>query len=73
MGNPMNNHCEAATDLGQPLVTYFNKSYPSDNYNIDYNYYILEVLERIDNIEKSKKAKAFVDSLAPTQQLTLFN
>lgn len=71
-GNPMNNHCEAATALGQPLITYFNKSYLSDNYNIDYNYYILEVLERIDKIEKTKKAKAFVDSLNPTQQLTLF-
>lgn len=71
-GNPMNNHCEAETDLGQPLVTYFNKFFESKDYGIDYNYYILEVLERIDNLEKTKKAKGFVDSLNPTQQLTLF-
>jgi len=72
MGDPMNNHCEAATDLGQPLVTYFNKAFEAEDYKIDYNYYILEVLERIDNIEKTRKAQAFIESLSPTQQLKLF-
>lgn len=71
-GDPMNNHVNAPNALGQPLVTYFNKFYKKDNYNIDYDQYILEVLERIDNLEKSRKAKSFVDNLRPTQQLTLF-
>ena len=71
----MNNHCEAETDIGQPLVTYFNRFFKSDNYNIDYNYYILETLERIDAIEKTKKAKAFVESVKSKScgsQLKLF-
>jgi len=71
-GNPMNNHVNAPTELGQPKVTYFNKAYEANDYKIDYNHYILEVLERIDAIEKSKKVKAFVESLSPTQQLSLF-
>lgn len=72
MGNPMNNHVNAPNALGQPLVTYFNKKFESNDYGIDYNFYILEALERIDNIEKTRKAKAFVDSLSSTQQLSLF-
>lgn len=72
MGNPMNNHCEAPNELGQPLVTYFNAFYNKDNYNIDYNYYILQTLQRIDNIEKTKKAVAFIESLSRTQQLSLW-
>lgn len=71
-GYPMNNHVNAPTDLGQPKVTYFNKFFHIDDYKVDHNHYILEVLERIDAIEKSKKAKAFVESLNPTQQLSLF-
>jgi len=71
-GNPMNNHVNAPTELGQPLITYFNRKFESEDYGIDYNHYILHVLERIDNIEKTKKAKAFVDALNPGQQLTLF-
>lgn len=71
-GKPMNNHVNAPTDLGQPLVRYFNKFFEADDYKIDYNHYILEVLERIDAIEKTKKAKAFLDGLNPGQQLSLF-
>lgn len=71
-GNPMNNHVNAPTELGQPLVTYFNRFFEAEDYKIDYNHYILEVLEKIDGIEKTKKAKAFIDSLNPGQQLTLF-
>lgn len=72
MGKPMNNHVNAPNLLGQPFITYFNRYFPSENYKIDYNQYILETLERIDNLEKTKKAKAFADSLSPTQQLSLF-
>lgn len=71
-GNPMNNHVNAPTALGQPKITYFNKAFESKDYGIDYDHYILETLERIDNIEKTKKAKAFIDSRGPSQQLTLF-
>ena len=68
----MNNHVNAPNLLGQPLVTYFNKFFESENYKIDYDQYILDTLERIDALEKTKKAKAFVESLSGTQQLTLF-
>ena len=74
-GDPVNNHCEAETDIGQPLITYFNRFFESDDYKIDYNYYILETLERIDSIEKTRKAKAFVDSIKAEKggnQLSLF-
>lgn len=71
-GKPMNNHVNAPTELGQPLVTYFNRFFEANDYKIDYNHYILEVLERIDAIEKTKKAKSFVDGLNPGQQLSLF-
>lgn len=72
MGKPMNNHVNAPNDLGQPLITYFNRFIDKEDYKIDYNQYILETLERIDGLEKTRKAKAFVDGLKPTQQLTLF-
>jgi len=71
-GKPMNNHVNAPTALGQPLITYFNRFFEAEDYKIDYNHYILEVLERIDAIEKTKKAKAFLDGLNPGQQLSLF-
>ncbi len=72
MGKPMNNHVNAPNELGQPLITYFNKFFHSDDYQIDYNQYIVEALERIDNIEHTRKAKSFIEKLGPTQQLTLF-
>lgn len=73
-GKAMNNHCEAATEIGQPLVTYFNQEYslPIKDYNIDYSYYILEALERIDKIEKTNKLKNYVESLRPQKQMSLF-
>lgn len=71
-GKPMNNHCEAPTELGQPKVTYFNKAFHKDDYQVDYDYYILEVLERIDNITRTKKKKAYIDSKNPGQQLSMF-
>lgn len=71
-GKPMNNHVNAPTALGQPLVRYFNKFFKAEDYKIDYNHYILETLERIDEIEKTKKAKAFVNGINPGPQLGLF-
>lgn len=71
-GAPVNNHCEAANDIGQPKVTYFNKWEKRDDYQIDYSYYILQTLERIDKIEKTNKAKMYVESLRPQIQGSLF-
>lgn len=74
-GNEMNNHCEATDKdfpwMGQPKVTYFNRFYKSDNYDINYSYYILETLKRIDNICKTKMAKNYADKFK-VQQTTLF-
>jgi hypothetical protein len=77
-GEPMNNHVEAQDKdypwMGQPLLKYFNKGYQHEmfsNYNINYSYYILETLKRIDKIEKTKKAQAYADQFK-TKQGSLF-
>lgn len=75
-GKPVNNHCEAIdadfpwTD--QPKVTYFNKFFFSNDYKINYDYYILEVLKRIDAICKTKKAVSYAEKLKPQIQISLF-
>ncbi len=73
-GDEMNNHCEAIDKdfpwMGQPKVKYFNKIIKHDDiskYNINYSYYILETLKRIDSIEKTKKAKNYADSFKTKQ------
>ncbi len=75
-GDPMNNHCVAIDKdfpwLGQPKVTYFNKFFKSKNYDIDYTYYILEVLKKIDKICKAKMAKNYAEQFKPVKQTTLF-
>jgi hypothetical protein len=78
-GGPMDNYCEAPPALypwlGEPLMTYFNKGFKKDNikdYNIDYDFYILEALKRIDKIEGTKKSKQFAEKFKPTQQGSLF-
>lgn len=77
-GNMMNNHCEATDKdfpwMGQPLVKYFNRAFPVKDfseYNINYSYYILETLKRIDKIQKTKIAKTYADQFKHTQ-LSLF-
>jgi len=69
---PMNNQCEAPTELGQPHITYFNKAWKADDYGIDYDYYIHKTLKRIDKIEKTKKLESFVQKINGTQQMLLF-
>jgi hypothetical protein len=71
-GDEMNNQCEAPNDVGQPKVTYFNKGWKAENYDIDYDYYIYKTLKRIDKIEKSKKAESFIQKLSGTKQMSLF-
>jgi hypothetical protein len=77
-GKPVNGNCEAVSKkypwLGQPLVTYFNKAgeiKPIHEYDINYDYYIMQTLKKIDNIEKTRKAAKFADSLK-TEQISLF-
>jgi len=71
-GDDMNNQCEAPNELGQPLVTYFNKAWKSEDYGIDYDQYIYKTLSRIDKIEKTRKAASFVQKAHGTQQMSLF-
>lgn len=78
-GDPMNNHCEAEDKdypwMGQPKLTYFNKAYtPKEfkDYNIDYPYYILETLKRIDNVQKTKLARSYCDRFKSQIQTSLF-
>lgn len=72
-GKPMNNHCEATDSdfpwMGQPKLHYFNKgeSRPIREYNINYSYYILETLKKIDKIEKTRKSDAYADKFKTTQ------
>lgn len=69
-------YCEAPHKdffwLGEPKLTYFNQAYKSDNYNIDYKFYIVDALERIDKIEKTKKAKNYAESFKQRTQGSLF-
>lgn len=62
----------AADAIGNIHTQYFNQFEEKDNYNIAYNHYILKVLDRIDAIEKTKKAKSYADTFKPQQQLTMF-
>lgn len=74
-GDEVNNQCNAPDkdyNLGQPLVTYFNKIFKSEDYGIDYSYYIIETLKRIDAIEKTKKAQSYFQSQQPQKQMSLF-
>jgi hypothetical protein len=78
-GDPMDNYVEAMDKnypwLGDPKLKYFNKAFPVKNfkdYQIDYSYYILEALKRIDKIEKTKKAKTYAEQFKPSQQTSLF-
>lgn len=77
-GNPMNNHCEAIDKdffwMGQPKLKYFNKGEIHEDfskYDVNYSYYILETLKRIDAIEHTQKAKTYADSFK-TEQLSFF-
>jgi len=73
-GVEMNNHCEAPSKdfpwMGQPKCAYYNipvQHKDFSKYDINYKYYILETLERIDLIEKTKKAKVYADTFKTTQ------
>ncbi len=75
-GDPMNNYCEAPNKdfewLGEPKLQYFNRAFKEEDYDIDYTYYILQTLERIDKIEKSNQALKYAERFKPTIQTSLF-
>lgn len=73
-GDPMDNHCEAADKdffwMGQPEIKCFNEAKLEDDfkkYDVNYSYYIIQTLKRIDAIEKTKKAKLYTDSFKALQ------
>lgn len=54
-------HCESSSRVNeqyQPLVTYFNTFEQKDDYQIDYEYYILQAKALLYKIERGKKLKA---------------
>lgn len=69
---PMNVCLNANDQIGDIYVQYFNQFEEKENYNIDYRRYILPVLEKIDAIEKTKKAEAYSNKFKPQQQLKMF-
>lgn len=72
----VDSYCEAPHKdffwLGEPKMTYFNQAFISADYKIDYKFYVINALERIDKIEKTKKAKTYAESFKPTTQGSLF-
>lgn len=77
--NPVDAYCEAEDKdfpwLGIPKMTVFNNPSNVDNikkHKIDYDFYIIETLKRIDAIQKTKKAKIYAENLKPKVQMTLF-
>lgn len=77
-GQPVNNHCEATDKdyfwMGQPLLKYFNKATSCkkfSEYDVNYSYYILETLKRIDAIQKTKMAQEYTNQFK-TKQLKMF-
>lgn len=74
----MDAFCEAEdrtfTWLGVPKLTTFNRVIvkPMKEYNINYDYYIIQTLKRIDQIERTKKAKSYAEKLKPQQQTSMF-
>ncbi len=73
-GKKANISTNAANDLGNIFITYYNQHIEKDitEYGIDYNQYIYKTLKIIDSILKTKKTKEFVDSLKPQTQLCMF-
>lgn len=71
-GKPMNNHVNAPNELGDLYITYFNTATEKKDYDINYSYYILETLKRIDKIEKTKMMEGYIKSLNEVKQMSLF-
>lgn len=73
-GKPANISLNAANDLGEIYIQYYNQHVekPFEEYNVDLNQYIYKVYKMIAKVEKNKKDKNFIESLRDTPQLTLF-
>lgn len=75
-GDPIDAYCQAQNSdfpwIDFPKLKYFNKFSEKSNYNIDYDFYILETYKRIDKMQKTKKAASYADRLKPHIQTSLF-
>jgi hypothetical protein len=63
---------EAENELGKNYITIFNKYYESNNYNINYDYYILATYNIIDEIEGTKKRERYIKGIHQKDQIKLF-
>lgn len=75
----MDSYCEAMDKefpwLKYPLLKVFNRPYQVEDfslYNVDYDFYIIETLDRIDKIEKKKRAANYAERFKPQQQISMF-
>lgn len=71
-GKPMNVRQNAPDAIGNIYSQYFNQFEVKIDYKIAYEHYVLPVLERIDKIDKTKKAQKYVESFKPQIQGSLF-
>lgn len=73
-GNEVDSYCEAANKeffwMPEPRLHYFNNYEKKEDfslYNVDYSFYIMKVLQRIDKLSKTKMAKQYADTFKTTQ------
>ena len=69
----VNNHVNAPMDyIGNIYVTYFNNYYESEDYNINYNWYIYKALKLISSVMKTRHLEDFIDKTFK-KKLTLWD
>lgn len=73
-GKNTNISLHADNELGEIEIKYFNKyeKKPFKEYNVDKAQYIFKCLKIIDKIERTNKAKSFIESTKPQKQMSLF-
>ena len=58
--------------IGNIYVTYFNNYYESEDYNINYNWYIYKALKLISSVMKTRHLEDFIDKTFK-KKLTLWD
>lgn len=74
-GKPTNISTNAANELGEIYIRYYNQHEELKNfedYNVDYNQYIFKTYKLIAKVEKNKKHLNFVQQCNNVGQLSLF-
>lgn len=74
-GKPANINMNAANELGEIYIQYYNQHKDLKNfedYNVDYNQYIYKVYKIIAKVERNKKHLGFADKCNNVGQLSLF-